>query len=237
MNERNIVQAEEKLREEFNRWAEAGRGEEMREEHLHIAQKMLAQMEFAADDKILDVGCGAGWLCGLLAEKAPQGQVIGMDVSDEMIRRARQFYADRVNLMFIIAGVDDIPWHNNFFNQAVSVESAYYWPDPSRGLREIGRVLQPSGTVWILINLYQENVSAHQWAEKLAVPVHILSGDEWCGLLEEAGFVEARHARIVDDRPVPPDYQSKWFQSAEELRQFRKEGALLVYGRKPLSYK
>jgi len=232
LKEQEIIQAQEKLREEFNCWAEAGRGEEMREEHLPIAEKMLAQMTFAPNDKILDVGCGAGWLCGLLVDKVPQGQVVGVDVADAMVRRARKAYTDRINMMFITAGVDDIPWDENFFNKIVSVESAYYWPDPAAGLREIFRVLQPEGTLWILINLYKENTYAHPWAEKLAVPVRILSGDEWCELLRQAGFAEARHARIVDERPVPANYQSKWFGSAEELRKFRQEGALQVTGRK-----
>lgn len=237
VNEQERAQLEDTLREEFNRWAQAGRGEEMREEHLPIAQKMLAQMSFAPDGKILDVGCGAGWLAGLLVERVPQGQVVGIDVADEMVRRARKASADRVNMMFIMAGVDDIPWNDSFFNLAVSVESAYYWPDPAAGVREIFRVLQPQGTLWILINLYKENVYAHQWAEKLAVPVHILSADEWCGLLTQAGFAETRHARIVDDRPVPEGYQSRWFASPDALRQFRAEGALLLFGRKAAASK
>lgn len=226
--------SKERLREEFNRWAEAGRGEEMREEHLDIAQKMIAQMSFAPDDKILDVGCGAGWLAGLLVDKVPRGQFVGMDVADEMVGRARKAYAERINVMFIVASVDDIPWDDNFFNKAISVESAYYWPDLAQGVREIFRVLQSGGMVWILVNLYKENVYAHSWAEKLAVPVHILSGEEWCGLLAQAGFVEPRHGRIVDERPVPGGYQSKWFKDAEELRRFRAQGALLVTGRKPI---
>ncbi|MFQ5816485.1 MAG: class I SAM-dependent methyltransferase [Terriglobia bacterium] len=226
---------EEQLRAEFNRWAEAGRGEEMREEHLHIAQKMLAQISFAPDDKILDIGCGIGWLCGLLVARVPRGQVVGIDVADEMIRRARTAYADRINMMFIIAGVADIPWDDTFFNKVVSVEAAYYWPAPAQGFREIYRVLQPQGTVWILLNLYKENVSAHQWAEKLAVPVHLLSGEEWCGLMQQAGFAETRQARIVDTRPVPDDYDyhSQWFKNADQVRRFRAAGALLLCGRKP----
>jgi SAM-dependent methyltransferase len=194
---------------------------------------MLAQMRFAPDDKILDVGCGTGWLSGLLADRVPAGQVVGMDVADEMVRRARKRYADRANMMFVLAGAEDIPWDDSFFNKVVSIESAYYWPDPATAMGEIHRILQPQGTVWILINLYQENVYAHPWAEKLAVPVHILPGGEWCRLLEGVGFAECRQSRIIDPRPVPDDYQPHWFRSAEELRRFRQEGALLVYGRKP----
>lgn len=233
MKEEERAQAQERLRKEFNQWAAAGRGEEMAEEHAAIAAGMLAEMAFVPNDKILDVGCGAGWLCTILADKVPQGQVVGMDVADEMVQRARKHSAEQVNVMFIIAGAEDIPWDDNFFNKVVSVESAYYWPEAEQAFREIFRVLQPGGTVDILINLYRENVYSHSWREKLAVATHLLSGDEWCALPEQAGFVEARHSRIIDPRPVPEGYQSKWFRSAEEVRKFREEGALLVHGRKP----
>ena len=46
------------LRDEFNRWAEAGRGEGMEQEHLPIVLPMLARMQMAPDDNVLDVGCG-----------------------------------------------------------------------------------------------------------------------------------------------------------------------------------
>ena len=233
MREEELLQAEERLRHEFNQWAAAGRGEEMAEEHAGIAAGMLAEMEFAPNDKILDVGCGVGWLCGILAGKLPEGQIVGMDVADEMVQRARKRYADRVNMMFIIAGAEDIPWDDNFFNKVVSVESAYYWPEPAPAFREICRVLQPGGTAHILINLYKENVYSHPWREKLAVATHLFSGEQWCGLMQQAGLIETKHSRIVDPRPVPEGYQSKWFNSPEELRKFRQQGALLVFGKKP----
>ena len=234
MKEEELLQAEARLREEFNRWAEAGRGEEMGEEHAAIAAGMLAEMRFAPTDKILDLGCGAGWLCGILADKAPQGQVVGVDVADEMIRRARQRHVERAHMMFVVGEAEDIPWDDNFFNHVVSVESAYYWPEPAKAFREIFRVLQPGGELRVLINLYRENAYSHPWREKLAVPTHLLSGDDWCGLMEQAGFRAARHSRIVDPRPVPAGYQSKWFKSAAELGEFRRQGALLASGRKPL---
>ncbi len=77
------------LREEFNRWAEAGRGEEMEESHLPIVAPTLALMDLQPADRVLDVGCGSGWLVRRLAALVPNGSVMGIDVSDEMIRRAQ----------------------------------------------------------------------------------------------------------------------------------------------------
>ena len=129
----------------------------MEEDHLPLVLPVLDQMHLAPDDNVLDVGCGAGWLSRLLSERVPEGRVVGMDISDEMVRRARKNYVALDNTMFVIGGVDEIPWDANFFTHAISVESAYYWPDPARGLREIFRVVREGGSAWILINYYLEN--------------------------------------------------------------------------------
>ena len=57
----------EPVREEFNRWAAAGQGEEMESHHLPIVLPMLPLMNLGVRETVLDVGCGAGWLCRMLA--------------------------------------------------------------------------------------------------------------------------------------------------------------------------
>jgi SAM-dependent methyltransferase len=220
----------EKLREEFNRWADAGMGEGMEEDHLPITLPVLDLMNLAPDDNVLDVGCGAGWLSRLVSERVPEGRVIGMDISDEMVRRARKKYVTLENTMFVIGGVDEIPWDANFFTRAISVESAYYWPDPARGLREIFRVLREGGSAWVLINYYRENLHTHQWAEQFATPAHLLAAEEWADLFRDAGFSEIAHRQIPDPTPAPETYTGRWFRDAAQLRAFREVGALLVYG-------
>ena len=223
----------EKLRVEFNRWAEAGRGEGMEEDHLPITLPVLDLMRLSPDDNILDVGCGAGWLARLLSERVPEGRVVGVDVSDEMVRRARRNYVALDNTMFVIGSADEIPWGANFFTRAISVESAYYWPDPSRALREILRVLREGGSAWVLINYYRDNPHCHQWAEQFATPAHLLSAEGWATLFRDAGFTEIAHRRIPDPTPVTESYTGRWFRHAAQFHAFREVGALLVRGTKP----
>ncbi len=223
----------EQLREEFNRWAEAGRGEGMEHEHLPVTLPVLELMELQMTDNVLDIGCGAGWLSRLIAARAREGRVVGMDISDEMIGRARKMSVDLPHVMFVLGDVEEIPWDNNFFDKVISVESAYYWPDPAGGLREIFRVLREGGSAWMVVNYYRDNPHCHQWGTVLAVPTRLLSADEWVSMLRDAGFTDIEHRRIVDPTPVPDVYTGKWFRDAEQLRAFRTEGALLVHGRKP----
>jgi SAM-dependent methyltransferase len=220
------------LREEFDRWAEAGRGAEMEQDHLPITLPVLEKMRLAPTDNVLDVGCGAGWLSRRLAKLVPEGRVVGMDISDEMIRHARRASADFGNLLFVTGEVKEIPWQPHFFAHAISVESSYYWPDPAAGIKDIFRVLHDGGSAWILINYYRDNPHSHQWGELLAVPTRLLSGDEWAELFQNAGFTNVAHERIVDPSPTPATYAGRWFRNAEQLRAAKAEGALLVHGTK-----
>jgi arsenite methyltransferase len=220
------------LRKEFNRWAEDGRGEEMEQDHLPITLPVLEKMRLAPTDNVLDVGCGAGWLSRRLAKLVPDGRVVGMDISDEMIRHARRSSVDFGNLIFVTGEVIQIPWQPHFFSHAISVESSYYWPDPAAGLKDIFRVVREGGSAWILINYYRDNPHSHQWGSLLSVPAHLLSGEEWGGLFREAGFTNVAHERVVDRSPSPEVYTGPWFRDAQQLRAFKAEGALLIHGAK-----
>src|SRR5262249_55593826 len=85
---------DEKLQNEFNRWAQAGDGAKMENHHLDITEKTLRLMDLRPGERVLDLGCGSGWATRLLSRlvgEGPEGfgQVVGLDVSDEMIRLAR----------------------------------------------------------------------------------------------------------------------------------------------------
>ncbi len=225
--------AAEMLREEFNRWAQAGKGEEMEGSHLPIVLPALELMNLRPDDRVLDLGCGSGWLVRRLAGITPKGSVTGVDVSDEMIRRAQAASANVPNAQFLRGTAEKLPAPANAFTKVISVESAYYWHDPARGLREILRVLAPGGSVWVLINYYRDNPDCHQWEAHYKTPAHLLSAAEWQDLFANAGFRNVQARRIPDLSPTPEVYTGRWFRDAAQMKRFKAEGALLVLGAKP----
>ncbi len=224
-----------KIRKEFNDWAEAGRGEEMEDHHFPIALPALELMQTEPQDSILDLGCGSGWLSRRLARLAPRGRVVGVDIAAEMVRRARALSASYPNLNFLEGAADRIPCRAGAFSKLISIESAYYWPDPAASIREIFRVLDHQGTAWILINYYRDNPHSHQWGAQVKVQTHLLSAEEWKALFGKEGFTNVGHRLIPDPTPAPEVYTGEWFRDAEQIRRFREMGALLVYGSKPAS--
>ena len=229
---------DEQLRSEFNRWAERGEGEQMERHHLDITEKTIRHMELRPGERVLDLGCGAGWATRLLARlvgEGPEGhgQVIGIDISDEMIRRARGASKDFDNVMFVVGSAEKIPWEENFFDKVLSVESFYYYPDQDRALNELFRVMAPRGRLFILINLYKDNPLSLGWVKNLQVPVAVRSKDEYVALLKGHAFEDVQAVQIPDDTPTPDDYKGKSFKNVQELREFKRIGALLLMGTKP----
>src|SRR6202158_1024108 len=96
---------DDRLRQEFNRWADDGKGPKMERHHLDITEKTMRRMELSPGERILDLGCGSGWATRLLARivgEGPQsfGQVVGVDISDEMIRQGRAACREIENVVF-----------------------------------------------------------------------------------------------------------------------------------------
>jgi ubiquinone/menaquinone biosynthesis C-methylase UbiE len=226
-------EADKKLQLEFNQWAAAGRGDEMESHHSDITEQTLALMDIQPTDRILDLGCGTGWASRRMARIATAGEVVGLDVADEMLRRAEQSSSAFRNVRYAWGSAENIPEADNAFNKVLSVESFYYYADQGKALDELRRVMAPGAELFILINLYKDNHYSLRWVTELKVPVQALSEAEYKALLEKHGFKNIESRRIPDRSPTPETYSGKWFKNAEELRDFKRIGALLLIAEKP----
>jgi len=223
-------EADQKLQQEFNEWAAAGRGDEMEDHHSDITEQTLALMDIQPEDRILDLGCGTGWASRRMARAAVAGEVVGLDVADEMLRRAEQASGGFKNVRYVWGSAEKIPADDSYFTKVLSVESFYYYADQGKALDELRRVMAPGARLFILINLYKDNQYSLRWMTELKVPVQALSEAEYKELLEKHGFKNVRARRIPDRSPSPDTYSGKWFKNAEELKDFKRIGALLLIG-------
>jgi SAM-dependent methyltransferase len=221
---------DEHLRIEFNDWARAGRGEGMEKGHRPVGEQAIALMQLPIDARVLDVGCGSGWATRLMAEQASEGNVIGIDISDEMVELAGQSSQTFANVGFKVATAEALPFSTSRFTHAFSMESLYYYTNILAALREIHRVLENNGLFVTVIDLYLENIPSHQWIPTLKVPVHLLGIPEYRTLFKEAGFVNIHDQRLHDPRPVPDNYTGGSFKTREDYLQYREIGSLMLTG-------
>ena len=149
-----------------------------------------------------------------------------------MLNRAKQASAGFKNISYVWGSAEKIPAADNHFNKVLSVESFYYYADQGKALDELRRVMSTDAKLFILINLYKDNHYSLRWVTELKVPVQALSEGEYKALLEKHSFKNVRAQRVPDRSPTPVTYSGKWFKNAEELRDFKRVGALLLIAEK-----
>ena len=107
-------------------------------------------LEINSSDSILEVGSGPGVGLALASAKAYNGRVVGLDPSETMIAMAERrnralIEADRVELHR--GSVEKLPFDDNTFDNAMTMNSLHLWPDPVAGLREIKRCVRAGGHI------------------------------------------------------------------------------------------
>ena len=221
---------DEQLRTEFNEWARAGKGESMEKGHGPVGKQAIEFMRVPPEARVLDVGCGSGWATRLLSGYASNGQVTGIDISDEMIRVARESSNAFPNAEFELASAEHLPFADNEFTHAFSMESLYYYANIPQALAEIHRVLRTGGLFVAVMDLYWESEATHQWIDTLKVPVELLSVEDYRSLFVDAGFISIRDQRLFDPTPIPDNYTGGSFKSRADLEEYRRAGSLMVSG-------
>ena len=130
--------------------------------HHQIADRTagLALSCVPAPRRILDVGCGTGYLLSRLAAQAPQAEVLaGIDAAPAMIGAAPAMIgaakdaATDDRLEFVVGTAEQLPWPAAAFDLVVSTTSFDHWVDQETGLAQCARVLAPGGCL-VLADLF-----------------------------------------------------------------------------------
>jgi SAM-dependent methyltransferase len=115
--------------------------------HHQIADRTagLAVAAVATPTRVLDLGCGTGYLLRTLADRYRDAeQLVGIDAAPEMVRAASATTHDD-RLTFSVGIAEQIGYPDDTFDLIVSTTSFDHWSDQQAGLRECARVLRPGG--------------------------------------------------------------------------------------------
>jgi ubiquinone/menaquinone biosynthesis C-methylase UbiE len=158
------------------------------EEALALMRRLLPPAA-----RVLDLGCGPGTELFRVAEWVPEGEVVGIDLSAEMVAAAWAGAQQRGlrNTAFFQADVTSLPLDFAGRFDAVHCSFAFHhYADPIGALREMHRVLNRTGKAFVIdggtwwANLISSPFA--KWGDPGWVGFH--TGEEFRGLFRAAGF-------------------------------------------------
>lgn len=155
-----------------------------------LTDVLIEKIALRPGQHLLDVGCGTGQPAERIA-RAAGVQVTGITVSPTQVDVASRHanaagLADQVR--FERANMMRLPYTDGRFDGAWAIESLIHVPDPLSALREINRVLLPTGRLVIADVTRRRALTASQNAVWTAWDCVLRTEDELLDLVRDAGF-------------------------------------------------
>lgn len=114
--------------------------------------------------RILDAGCGNGWL----GRHLPHEDIWGIDISPAMVSLAATRLADAR-----VGDVEQLPYEDNFFDVVFARSVIHHLAHPARGVAELFRVLKPGGRIVFLDT--HDNILSHLPRKRMQASEHFSS--------------------------------------------------------------
>ena len=112
-----------------------------------MRREFLSAVPFPRGARVLEVGCGTGVLTRMLARLPSVGSVVGTDIAEALLARARSLAADLPDVSFEQADAGSLPFADARFDVVVFDSVLSHLPAPAAALAETFRVLRPGGRV------------------------------------------------------------------------------------------
>jgi len=192
-------------------------------------------------DTVIDLGSGAGNDCFVArAIVGESGKVIGIDMTEAMIEKART-NAGKLgfsNVEFRYGDIENMPVADDAADVVISNCVLNLVPDKKKAFREIHRILKPGGHLSV-----SDIVLSGELPEQIIQAAEMYAGcvsgamqkDDYIKTMEESGLV---NIKIQKEKatPVPDDILSNYLSPAG-LEQYKSSGAgifsVTVYAEKP----
>ena len=177
------------------------------------ARELLTQVNLRPDDEVLDIGCGDGRTTAAIAQSVPQGKVVGVDLSADMVAHAaiQHCRPPTRNLTFRRADAAALPFDEEF--SVVFSNATLHWvPDQHAAVQGIARALRPKGRVIAQFGgqgnvaevaaSFEQVIRGPRWRDIATLgdmPYHFHAATTYEGWLKEAGM------EIDECRLIPKD--------------------------------
>jgi trans-aconitate 2-methyltransferase len=162
--------------------------------------ELLAKLNFKGNERLLDVGCGDGKLSAEIARSLPDGSVLGIDLSEEMITFAKNHYPQEKfpNLSFMQIDASELTFDSEF--DIVYSNAVLHWiKAPQAALKGFWKSLKPEG---VFLAQFGGRGNA---AELLKVVDSIIEDKKWNSYFKDFVFPYGFYG---------PEEYGKWLKAA-----------------------
>lgn len=183
--------------------------------------KVLKDLSFAGNEKVLDLGCGDGVLTQKISQLVPNGLVLGIDASKGMIETAKELRTE--NLIFKLMDINEIEFDSEF--DAVFSNAALHWVKNHENLlKNVYKAIKPNGVVRFnfagdgncsnFYHVVKEVMAYPEFKEKYKTfewPWYMPKIDEYETLVQKFQFKEIKVWEENADRYFStPEEMTKW---------------------------
>lgn len=132
----------------------------------YLRHMFVAELKrHAPSGTLVDVGCGPGYLIQVIAGAFPGLDIMGVDISDEMVKLGAENMS-RMGLSPQVAfrkgEAQGLPFGDNSVDFIVSTLSLHHWTDPMAAMDEFRRVLKPGGQ-FLVFDLRRDSRKLFYW--------------------------------------------------------------------------
>jgi ubiquinone/menaquinone biosynthesis C-methylase UbiE len=144
---------------------------ELRAHHVHLR----TAYGINPGDEVVDIGCGTGLTTREAARAAGPGRVVGVDVSEPRLDRARQLTAtERLdNVHYELGDAQVHRFDPAGFDVAISRFGTMFFSDPTAAFANIAAALRPEGRLVLLV---WQRLEENEWARAIAAALAFIRG-------------------------------------------------------------
>jgi arsenite methyltransferase len=192
-------------------------------------------------DTVVDLGSGAGNDCFVARALAGEsGKVIGIDMTEEMISKARtnNIKLGFNNVEFRLGDIESMPLPDDLADVVISNCVLNLVPDKEKAFNEIFRILKPAGHLSVSDVIVRGTLpeKIQQAAEMYAGCVSgAINIESYLGIIKKSGLV---NIKVQKEKPIAvPDETLLNYIDLDELKKFKESGtgifSITVYAEKP----
>ncbi len=114
---------------------------------FNASETLAEALEIVPDERVLDVACGSG-NGAISAARRAWGNTVGADYVPALLERGRErAAAERLDVEFVEADAQDLPFEDAGFDVTMSIYGAMFAPDQPKTAAELLRVTKPGGRI------------------------------------------------------------------------------------------